>query len=328
MSDAATIAAALALRAEDVCRHYLSNGRREGRQWRVGDLRNTPGRSLVVWLDPLGRAGKWRDYATDKHGDLLDLIRGTLGLTSLREAIDEAQQFLGGRAAVPSLSPLRPRHGARSDGSAAARRLFESAQGLAGTHADHYLRARRISVGARFPALRYHPRVAYRDEITRAVTYHPALLAAVTTLDGTVTGVQRLYLDRDRPAKASVAQPRKSLGNFLGQGVRLGLPTDQLVVGEGLETVLSVVEAMPELAAGAALSSHLADLALPPGLRHLIIAVDNDAEGRRAAMRLRNEVAATGIIVTELIPIHGDFNDDLRQLGRHRLAQNLHRQLG
>jgi len=249
MPDAAAIASALALRAEDVCRHYLSNGRREGRQWRVGDLGNTSGRSLVVWLDPPHRAGRWRDYATEEHGDLLDLIRGVLGLTSLSDAIDEAQRFLGGRPVVPSSPPLRPRHGTRSDGSAAARRLFESAQGLAGTHADRYLQARGISVGARFPALRHHPRVAYRDEITRAVTHHPALLAAVTTLDGTVTGVQRLYLDRDRPAKAPVAQPRKSLGSFLGQGVRLGMPTDQLVVGEGLETVLSIVEVMPELAA-------------------------------------------------------------------------------
>jgi len=62
MSDAAAISAALALRAEDVCRHYLSSGRREGRQWRVGDLRNTPGRSLVVWLDPPDRARRWREY--------------------------------------------------------------------------------------------------------------------------------------------------------------------------------------------------------------------------------------------------------------------------
>ncbi|HQS50226.1 MAG TPA: DNA primase, partial [Xanthobacteraceae bacterium] len=36
----------LADRAEAVCRHYLSNGRREGRYWLVGDIRNTPGRSL------------------------------------------------------------------------------------------------------------------------------------------------------------------------------------------------------------------------------------------------------------------------------------------
>jgi hypothetical protein len=41
--DAAEIARRLAQNAEAVCRHYLSNGRREGRIWRVGDVENTPG---------------------------------------------------------------------------------------------------------------------------------------------------------------------------------------------------------------------------------------------------------------------------------------------
>ena len=36
--------------AEAVCRHYLSNGRRQGRYWLVGDVHNTPGRSLYVRL--------------------------------------------------------------------------------------------------------------------------------------------------------------------------------------------------------------------------------------------------------------------------------------
>ena len=46
----ADLAHRLARDAEAVCRHYLSNGRREGRYWLVGDVRNTPGRSLFVRL--------------------------------------------------------------------------------------------------------------------------------------------------------------------------------------------------------------------------------------------------------------------------------------
>jgi hypothetical protein len=49
-SYAAEIACRLAQNAEAVCRHYLSNGRREGRYWTVGDVANTPGRSLYVRL--------------------------------------------------------------------------------------------------------------------------------------------------------------------------------------------------------------------------------------------------------------------------------------
>ncbi len=49
-SQAAELAHRLARDAEAVCRHYLSNGRREGRYWLVGDVANTPGRSLFVRL--------------------------------------------------------------------------------------------------------------------------------------------------------------------------------------------------------------------------------------------------------------------------------------
>jgi hypothetical protein len=63
---AADLAHRLARDAEAVCRHYLSNGRREGCYWLVGDVRNTPGRSLFVRLrgpeSGKGAAGKWTDY--------------------------------------------------------------------------------------------------------------------------------------------------------------------------------------------------------------------------------------------------------------------------
>ena len=46
----ADLTEALARNAEAVCRQYLSNGIREGHYWMVGDVRNTPGRSLFVRL--------------------------------------------------------------------------------------------------------------------------------------------------------------------------------------------------------------------------------------------------------------------------------------
>lgn len=48
--DASELAHRLAREAEAVCRRYLSNGRREGRYWLVGDVKNTPGRSMFVRL--------------------------------------------------------------------------------------------------------------------------------------------------------------------------------------------------------------------------------------------------------------------------------------
>jgi hypothetical protein len=61
---ASDLAHRLACEAEAVCREYLSNGRREGNYWMVGDVNNTPGRSMHVRLKdmPNGSAGKWVEY--------------------------------------------------------------------------------------------------------------------------------------------------------------------------------------------------------------------------------------------------------------------------
>ncbi|HTX48249.1 MAG TPA: DNA primase, partial [Caulobacteraceae bacterium] len=95
---AAELARRLAREAEAVCRAYLSHGRRQGSYWTVGDIHNTPGRSLYVRLkggeSGPGAAGHWTDAATGEHGDLLDLIARARGLDRLADAIDEARAFL------------------------------------------------------------------------------------------------------------------------------------------------------------------------------------------------------------------------------------------
>ena len=69
-TQASDVARRLAERAETVCRHYLSNGRRAGRYWIIGDVRNTPGRSMFVRLkgpaSGKGAAGKWTEYVASR----------------------------------------------------------------------------------------------------------------------------------------------------------------------------------------------------------------------------------------------------------------------
>ena len=149
-SQAAELARRLARDAEAVCRYYLSNGRREGRYWLVGDVRNTPGRSLFVRLhgpdSGKGAAGKWTDAATGEHGDLLDLIALNRGL-DLRDALDEARAFL--RLPRPAPPPDRPAAQRRAGSPEAARRLFAMSQPIAGTLAEAYLRRPRHCRAAR-----------------------------------------------------------------------------------------------------------------------------------------------------------------------------------
>ena len=107
--DASELARRLARDAEAVCRHYLSNGRRQGRYWTVGDVRNTPGRSMFVRLSGPesgpGAAGHWTDAASAEHGDLLDVIRESCGFIDFRDVADEARRFLSLPRAEPRRTP-------------------------------------------------------------------------------------------------------------------------------------------------------------------------------------------------------------------------------
>ena len=203
------------------------------------------------------------------------------------------------------------RHGSSSE---AARRLFHAGCPVPGTPAEAYLRARGLTALLDWPALRFHPSVYYRADQDSELERWPALLAAVTTLDGTISGVQRTWLDRDQPAKAPLADPRRALGYLLGNGVRFGEATDIVAAGEGIETMLALKSVLPDLPMIAGLSAdHLAALDLPSSLRRLYVARDNDAEGLKAAERLHER--HRGIDVRALVPVHADFNLDLCRLG-------------
>lgn len=61
--------------------------------------------------------------------------------------------------------------------------------------------------------------------------------------------------------------PRRAMGDLLGNAVRFGTVSDVLAAGEGIETVLSLHEIMPDLPLAACLSlAHLAAMTFPPTL--------------------------------------------------------------
>ena len=124
------------------------------------------------------------------------------------------------------------------------------------------------------------------------------------------------------------ADPRRALGHLLGNGVRFGAAFDTIAVGEGIETMLALKSVLPALPMIAALSAnHLAALDLFGALRRLYVARDNDAAGLKAAKCLRERAAAVGLDVRELVPVHGDFNLDLCQLGPDAMGARLADQL-
>jgi hypothetical protein len=333
--DASELAHRLGSQAEAVCRQYLSNGRREGRYWLVGDARNTPGRSMFVRLkeSPKGPVGKWTDAATGEHGDLLDVIRETCGLIDFHDVADEARRFLSLPRAELESASKHPRLPAQTGSAEAAQRLFAMSQPVMRTLVETYLGNRGITPLHEDGALRFHPRCYYRpDEHSRNEIW-PAMIARVTDLDGRITGAHRTWLDPDgfdplRLGKAPIDTPRRAMGDLLGNAVRFGVANEVLAAGEGIETMLSLRCVLPTLPMAAALSAnHLAALLLPPTLRRLYIARDNDAAGEVAAAALTERAEATGVETIVWKPRRGDFNEDLRAFGLDVLRAALRIQL-
>ena len=289
--DASELSRRLARDAEAVCRHYLPNGRRQGRYWTVGDVRNAPGRSMFVRLSGPdsgpGAAGHWTDAASAEYGDLLDVIRESCGLTDFGDVAKEARRFLSLPQLEPRQAPTRVRAPVRAGSPEAARRLIAMSQPIGRTLVETYLGLRGIEVVHNAGALRYHPRCYYRPDDGSPAQKRPAMIAAVTDLDGKITGAHRTWLAPDGSGKAAIATPRRAMGNLLGHAVRFGAADDVLAVGEGIETMLSLRLALPAMAMAAALSAgHLAALLLPPTLRRLYIARDADAAGDMALAAL------------------------------------------
>jgi hypothetical protein len=323
------LARRLAERAEEVCRHYLSNGRRQGCYWLVGDVLNNPGRSMFVRLrdSAKGRAGKYFDAANGDHGDLLDVIRNIRGFSDFADVVNEARAFIN----LPHLAPSNgsPTHSKDASGSAeAARKLWAISRPITGTIVETYLRRRGITDCRDLAHLRFHPRCFYRPEDHSPTETWPAMIAAVTDHAGGITGVHRTWLARDGLGKAPIGTQRKAMGDLLGNAVRFGRPHEVMAAGEGIETMLSLKCILPELPVAAALSaSHLGAILFPPSLRRLYIAHDNDPAGDAARDRLIQRASEAGIEAMGLSPRRGDFNEDFTVLGISALRADLRLQL-
>lgn len=325
------IARCLGENAEAVCRHYLSSGRREGHYWMVGDVRNTPGRSLYVRLtgprEGRGSVGKWSDAASGEHGDLLDIIAASCGHLAFSDTLVEARRFLSLPLELGH-PPGRTRRTRTNAGTPeAARRLWARSLPVGGSPAAAYLAGRGIADISNCRWLRFHPRCFYRpgaDDDSDVCTAWPALIAAVTDDDGAVTGVHRTWLHPDMTGKAPVATPRRAMGHLLGHGVRFGNEGPVMAAGEGIETMLSLRQAMPAVPMIAALSAaHLAALEFPAGLKRLYVARDNDPAGEGAFVKLAGRAGEQDIEAIALLPERDDFNSDLMAAGADALAARL-----
>ena len=164
--------------------------------------------------------------------------------------------------------------------------------------------------------LRYHPALKHPSG-----QLFPAMIGLVTFgADDTPIGIHRTYLAQDGSGKANVAQTKLMLGPCSGGAVRLQEATEVVMIGEGIETCLSAMQATGIPAWAALSTSGMRSLVLPDTVREVIILVDADEAGESAAIACASRWKQESRRVKLARPPKGsDFNDmlidDLRQSG-------------
>ncbi|MEM7425289.1 MAG: CHC2 zinc finger domain-containing protein [Pseudomonadota bacterium] len=281
--------------------------------------------------------GRYRCFGCGRGGDVFGFLQDLKGLSfvdAVAELAAEANVTLppgkrdrSSKSGRSPVSDVRPLQSSRQDADRAAAeraeaeelarkvrgagRIWKAGLPAVGTLVETYLRARGFA-GQVPPSLRFAPELIHRPSGTEL----PAMLGCMQRgHDGRFAGVHRTYLAPDGSARADVQPGKMMLGQARGAVVRFAPPAHELMLAEGIETALSILQVRPTAAVWAALSlGNLKAVQFPPIVRDLTLIADNDGkDGRTGRAMVRSAVnaqAARGLTVSIVIPPRGmDFND-------------------
>jgi hypothetical protein len=183
--------------------------------------------------------------------------------------------------------------------------IWQSATPAGGTLAETYLVSRGLHLSPP-PTLRFHAGLKHPSG-----GIWPAMVALVTRgSDDTPLAIHRTFLACDGRGKAPVDPQKMMFGPCRGAAVRFATPGDVLMVGEGVETCLTAMQATGHVAWAALSTSGLRTLDLPGDVREVIVLADGDEPGEAAARDCAWRWKREGRRVRIARPPQGmDFND-------------------
>ena len=183
--------------------------------------------------------------------------------------------------------------------------IWEAAQPAMGTEAEAYLSTRGITLPP--PAT-----IGFHSGLRHAGGHvWPAMVALVTDgISDRPCAIHRTFLAPGGASKAPVESPKRMLGPCRGAAVRLAPAGDEVMVGEGIETCLSAMQATGRPAWAALSAPGLGALALPSTIQIVTILADGDEAGEAAARAAADRWSREGRRVRIARPRLGaDFND-------------------
>jgi DNA primase len=262
--------------------------------------------------------GTYYCHGCGASGDAISFVMAREGLSFV-----EALRWLGA-ADLPVIDPaerVRAALEAEAERAAAiadARAFWDRALPSEGTAASVYAEHRGIT--APLPSsIRFGHIPAWKDEAGQWGRRFPAMLCAVVDRDGELTGLQRIFLRPDGRGKADWNKPKRSLGRIRGGALRLGPVSDHVVICEGPEDGLTLMQELPRQSVWVSLgTSMLPEMDLPPEVRTVTLAGDNNPAGRAAVTKAAEALTLRGLTVRTMWPdpAFADFNDQLRGITR------------
>ena len=197
-----------------------------------------------------------------------------------------------------------------------ARRVLEiwkEAMAADGTIVETYLNNRGIVFdGVVPPTIRYHRSLIHRETGKK---YEAMVCAICIYPNNKIIGLHITFLENGQ--KAQIDPEKKLRGKVSGGAIRLTHLSNPLIIGEGIETVLSAASTFTDYAVWIALSaSGVINVILPPPdiVSDVYILVDNDKVGIGAARDKAIALTKLGHVVRLCYPDDcGDFNDLIRR---------------
>jgi putative DNA primase/helicase len=211
--------------------------------------------------------------------------------------------------------------------ASAAKQIWAGGTSAVDPVVDAYLQTRGLTpLDPAPPCLRFAANLQHPDSY-----YFPAILVQATNpADGKPTGgIQRLFLARGGKDKAQVdrAKQKMSLGPMKGGVARLAEPIDgkPLLIGEGIETVLTGMQATGLPGWSVFGVSGLKRFAPPDTVKHVVLLAENDQANGKALAELVPALTRRGIKVDIARPAAGikDHNDYINGESGHSVADGL-----
>ena len=157
--------------------------------------------------------------------------------------------------------------------------------------------------------LRLHPALKH----VPSGKVYPTMIALMTDgVTGDPRGIHRTYLSPDGTGKAPVVPDKMMLGPSGGCAVRLRVAPGPLLIGEGIETCLSAMQATGHATWAALSAPGVRALDLPPDAQDIVLIPDRDdaGAGLEAARHAAHRWVRQGRQVRIAEPPPGlDFND-------------------